>query len=286
MARRIIEKPNAHVRLTQHNLEQYLGMVRFADMPVIQKQQVGVVIGLAVTEMGGMLLPVEVATMVGKGELIVTGQLGDVMRESAIAALSYIRSRAKELQIDPNFQDNTDLHIHMPENALPKDGPSAGITIATALISAITGRPVRSSTAMTGEITLRGRVLGIGGLKEKVLAAHHANIHNLVIPHENEKDLAEIPPKVRQRINFTVVDSMDQVIEATLLERTDVVEGSLELPMLPEARPAEDRRVVRRDHDQQPENEEEEDKLSSDQDVIIPPNHLSSDTYPQAQTGE
>ena len=121
--------------------------------------------GLAVTEMGGILLPVEVATMTGKGELLITGQLGDVMLESAYAALSYIRSRAEELQIDPNFQDSTDLHIHMPENALPKDGPSAGITIATALISALTGRPIRSGLAMTGEITLRGRVLGIGGLK-------------------------------------------------------------------------------------------------------------------------
>ena len=147
------------------------------------------------------------------------------MRESAYAALSYIRSRAEELQIDPNFQDSTDLHIHMPENALPKDGPSAGITIATALISAITGRPIRSGIAMTGEITLRGRVLGIGGLKEKVLAAHHANIYHLLIPLENKKDLADIPAKIRQRINFTIVDSMDQVIEATLLETPDTAKS-------------------------------------------------------------
>src|SRR5260370_18606758 len=174
--------------------------------------------GLAVTEMGGMLLPVEVATMVGRGEVLMTGQLGDVMREFAFAAFSYIRSRAEEIQIDPNFQDTTDLHIHMPENALPKDGPSAGITIATALISALTGRPIRPGIAMTGEITLRGRVLGIGGLKEKVLAAHHANIYHLLIPLENKKDLAEIPAKIRQLINFIIVDSMNQVIEATLLE--------------------------------------------------------------------
>jgi ATP-dependent Lon protease len=275
-ARRIIEKPNTHVRLTQHNLEQqYLGMPRFSEMLVIQKQQVGVVIGLAVTEMGGILLPVEVATMVGKGELIVTGQLGDVMRESAVAALSYIRSRAKELEIDPNFQDNTDLHIHMPENALPKDGPSAGITIATALISAITGRPVRSSTAMTGEITLRGRVLGIGGLKEKVLAAHHANIRNLVIPKENEKDLSEIPPKVRQRITFTIVDSMDQVIEATLLERSQVVEDSLDMPMFAPTSPTvlENRRVSQRNRARQAEHEEA-DELSSSQEEVLPPDHL------------
>jgi len=139
------------------------------------------------------------------------------MRESAYAALSYIRSRAEELGLDPNFQDSIDLHIHMPENAQPKDGPSAGITIATALISALTGRPVRSDLAMTGEITLRGRVLGIGGLKEKALAAHHANIYNLLVPLENSKDLAEIPAKIRQSMHFTTVDNMDSVIEAALL---------------------------------------------------------------------
>src|SRR2546423_8839706 len=158
--------------------------------------------GLAVTENGGILLPVEVATMVGKGELMVTGQLGDIMRESAAAALSYIRSRADALNIDPNFQDSTDLHIHLPENAIPKDGPSAGITIATALISAITGRPIRENLAMTGEITLRGRVLAIGGLKEKVLAAQQANIHNLLVPVENKKDIAEIPVKIQRQMHL------------------------------------------------------------------------------------
>ncbi len=216
-AKRIIEKPDSHLRLTSNSLEQYLGTPRYAESPIVQKVQVGVAMGLAVTEMGGILLPVEVATMTGKGELLITGQLGDVMRESAFAALSYIRSRAEELEIDPNFQDTTDLHIHMPENALPKDGPSAGITIATALISALTGRPIRSGLAMTGEITLRGRVLGVGGLKEKALAAHHANIYHLLIPLENKKDLNEIPAKIRQRIKFTIVDSMDQVIDAALL---------------------------------------------------------------------
>lgn len=289
LAKRIVEKPATHVRLTQHNLEQYLGTPRFSEQPVIQKQQVGVVIGLAVTEMGGILLPVEVATMIGKGELIVTGQLGDVMRESAIAALSYIRSRARELLIDPNFQDSTDLHIHMPENALPKDGPSAGITIATALVSAITGRPVRPSTAMTGEITLRGRVLAIGGLKEKVLAAHHANIRNLIIPKENEKDLTEIPAKVRQRIHFTIVDSMDQVIDAALLERPEEVESEDEEPLaiapthpiaiddrLTNSRPAPERRPGR-----QPALEQTDEP--NEQDLIIPPDRLSNDTYPPAQ---
>jgi ATP-dependent Lon protease len=173
--------------------------------------------GLGVTEMGGLTLPVEVVTMVGKGDLMVTGQLGDVMRESAMAALSYIRTRAKELHIDPNFQDTTDLHIHLPDNALPKDGPSAGITIATALVSALTHRAVRNNLAMTGEVTLLGSVLPIGGLKEKVLAAQQANITYLIIPAENKKELAEIPAKIRQRVHFILVDNMDQVIDAALL---------------------------------------------------------------------
>jgi ATP-dependent Lon protease len=216
-ARRIFEKPDAHIRITAHNLEHYLGTPRYLESPINHKMQVGVVMGLAVTDVGGMILPVEVATMPGKGELLITGQLGDVMRESAYAALSYIRSRAGELDLDPNFQDSTDLHIHMPENALPKDGPSAGITIATALISALTHRAVRADIAMTGEITLRGRVLGIGGLKEKVLAAHSAHITHLLIPSENKKDLAEIPAKIRQQMTFTIVENMDSVIEAALL---------------------------------------------------------------------
>ena len=174
--------------------------------------------GLGVTENGGMLLSVEVVTMVGKGDLLITGQLGDVMHESARAALSYIRTRADDLHIDPNFQENNDLHIHLPENALPKDGPSAGITIATAIISALTRRPVRNNLAMTGEITLLGSVLGVGGLKEKVLAAHQANITQLIVPAENKNDLAEIPAKIRQSMHFTLVDDMDQVIVAALLD--------------------------------------------------------------------
>lgn len=285
-ARRILEKPAAHIRLTPHNLEQYLGLPRFVEMPLSQKQQVGVVTGLAVTESGGILLPVEVATMVGKGELIVTGQLGDVMRESAIAALSYIRSRARELQIEPNFQDNMDLHIHMPENALPKDGPSAGITIATALISAITGRPVRSSIAMTGEITLRGRVLAIGGLKEKVLAAHRANIHNLVAPLENKKDLAEIPEKIRQELNFTLVDSMDQVIEAALLDYPEADEGAKRPPTPLRPFPRDEHAAGRREqnHQRSQQSGDEPDReIAPDEELIIPPDHLPGENYPPAQ---
>lgn len=216
-ARRIYEKPDTRIRVTAHNLEQYLGTPRYSEPSINRNTQIGVALGLAVTEMGGLVLPVEVVTMPGKGELLITGQLGDIMRESAYAALSYIRSRADELEIDPNFQDNSDLHIHMPENSLPKDGPSAGITIAIAIISALTRRPVRADIAMTGEITLRGRILAIGGLKEKVLAAHAANVLHLLIPAENKKDLADIPAKIRQRMTITAVDNMERVIEMALL---------------------------------------------------------------------
>jgi ATP-dependent Lon protease len=217
-ARRVLVKSNTRLRITTNNLEQYLGPPRYSNTPPVQRTQIGSAMGLAVTENGGILLPVEVVTMVGKGDLIVTGQLGDVMRESAIAALSYIRTRANELQIDPSFQESTDLHIHLPENAIPKDGPSAGITIAIAIVSALTRRPVRSNLAMTGEVTLLGSVLGIGGLKEKALAAQQANISHMILPAENKKDLTEIPLKIRQRMQFTLVDTMDQVIDTALLD--------------------------------------------------------------------
>ena len=251
--------------------------------------------GLAVTENGGILLPVEVATMVGKGELMVTGQLGDIMRESAAAALSYIRSRADALNIDPNFQDSTDLHIHLPENAIPKDGPSAGITIATALISAITGRPIRENLAMTGEITLRGRVLAIGGLKEKVLAAQQANIHNLLIPVENKKDIAEIPVKIQRQMHFTFVDTMDQVIEAALLDEplADAESEKQNEPpekMFPEPRPLhKDERIVGSPgqhvrHPDEPAYEPFENDPSS---LIIPPaNHITPDSFPHIRADD
>src|SRR5438876_988844 len=215
-ARRIIENPKTYLRITTNSLEQYLGPPRYTLTPTTQKTQIGVAMGLAVTEYGGILLPVEVVTLVGKGDLLITGQLGDVMRESAVAALTYVRSRANMLDIDPNFQESCDLHIHLPENAIPKDGPSACITITLALISAITRRPIRANVAMTGEITLHGRVLGVGGLKEKVLAAYQANIHHLFVPAENKKDMAEVPVKIQRRIRFTFVDTMDQVIEGAL----------------------------------------------------------------------
>lgn len=295
-ARRIIEKPNTHLRLTSGSLEQYLGTPRYSVTPTNSKRQVGVAMGLAVTENGGILLPVEVATMVGKGDLLVTGQLGDVMRESAIAALSYIRSRAHLFNIDPNFQESTDLHIHLPENAIPKDGPSAGITIAAALISAITGRPIRESLAMTGEITLRGRVLGIGGLKEKVLAAHQANIYHIIMPAENKKDVADIPAKIQRQMRFSFVETMDQVIDVALLEKPLSERGSEEqeeqqLPDLISLH-MEERMTGQRDKklrrpgipaDKQPEETNEPSTL-----IIPPKDHPAHDSYPQihAQNGE
>jgi ATP-dependent Lon protease len=216
-ARRIVSHPRARIRLTEKNIEHYLGVPRYSPDRALDRGQIGVATGLAWTEHGGTLLPVEVATMPGKGNLMVTGQLGEVMQESARAALSYIRSRSDDLRIEPSFADNLDLHIHLPEGAIPKDGPSAGITIATSIISALTRRPVRSDLAMTGEITLRGRVLAIGGLKEKAMAAHRVGIRQLLIPAENEKDLAEIPAKIRAEMRFILTDSMDAVLEHALL---------------------------------------------------------------------
>ncbi|HEX6796977.1 MAG TPA: endopeptidase La [Ktedonobacterales bacterium] len=216
-ALRIVQKPNARLRITEKNVEQFLGVPRYMPDKAQDRGQVGVATGLAWTEHGGTLLPVEVVTMPGKGGVMVTGQLGDVMQESSRAAISYIRSRAAALEIPENFNESLDIHIHLPEGAVPKDGPSAGITMATAVISALTRCPVRSDLAMTGEITLRGRVLPIGGLKEKALAAYAVGIRNLLVPAENSKDLAEIPAKIRADMNITLVESMDQVIKLALL---------------------------------------------------------------------
>jgi ATP-dependent Lon protease len=287
-ALRIIEKPDAHLRTTQNSLEQYLGAPRYPQNPVNNKMQIGTAMGLAVTENGGILLPVEVATMVGKGDLIITGQLGDVMRESAIAALSYIRSRADMFSIDPNFQDTTDLHIHLPENAIPKDGPSAGITIAAALISALTDRPVRAGIAMTGEITLRGRVLGIGGLREKALAAYQAHIYHLVIPAENRQDLAEIPARIRQQIRFSIVDTMDEVVDAALL-KSPAEPGSHE-QLLPEPQPLHFDEQPSATYEKQmrrpelPADEQTEGDTNEHTTLIRPPGgHHTGDAYPPAK---
>jgi ATP-dependent Lon protease len=205
-------------RVGQRSLAAYLGPPEYVPGLPEDEDGVGIAMGLAWTQAGGVLTPVEVALMPGKGELTLTGQLGDVMRESAQAALTYTRSRSDELDIDPATFDSTDIHIHLPEGSIPKDGPSAGITIAVALISALTDRKVRHDVGMTGEITLRGRVLPVGGLKEKVLAAHRASLKTVVLPKRNHKDLSDIPAKVRRGISTIILaDSMDQVLQAALL---------------------------------------------------------------------
>ncbi len=215
-ARMVVQGRTTRVRITPHNLEDFLGTPRYRYEHESRQDQVGVALGLAYTEHGGELLPVEVVVMPGRGGLIITGRLGDVMQESARAALSFARSRAQELHIDLDSMEKSDLHIHLPEGAIPKDGPSAGITMATALISALTRRPVRSDVAMTGEITLTGRVLTIGGLKEKVLAAHRAGSKYIIAPSGNKPDWAELPRVVRRDLEFLWVETMDQVVAHVL----------------------------------------------------------------------
>jgi len=215
-ARKIVQGRLTRVRVNAHNLEEMLGPARYRAEIESRQDQVGVALGLAWTEHGGELLPVEVAVMPGHGGLKITGRLGDIMQESAHAALSFARSRAAQLHIDLDALEKSDLHIHLPEGAIPKDGPSAGITMATALISAITRRPVRSDVGMTGEITLTGRVLGIGGLKEKALAVHRAGIKHMIAPAANKPDLTELPATVRRELEFIWVETMDQVIDIAL----------------------------------------------------------------------
>jgi len=208
---------NGKVVITRESLEDFLGPKKYGFEQDLGGSQVGLAIGLAASEVGGEIIPVEVATMPGKGNLTITGQAGDVMQESARAALSYARSRAEKLKIDRDFQDKVDLHIHLAEGATPKDGPSAGITMATALISALTQRPIRNDTAMTGEITLRGRVLAVGGLRDKTLAAHRHGIRRLIAPIDNQRDLREIPENVREEIQFIFVSNMDEVIQEAIM---------------------------------------------------------------------
>ena len=194
----------------------YLGIPRYRLRQIDRVDKVGVATGLAFTQVGGEILAIEVTVVPGKGKLTLTGKLGEVMRESAHAALSYLRSRADQLGIDPEFYEKLDIHMHIPEGAIPKDGPSAGITIATALASALTNRPVRHQVSMTGEITLRGRVLPVGGIKEKILAAHRAGITHIVLPAENEKDLEEIPDNVLSKLQVDLVQHMDEVLALAL----------------------------------------------------------------------
>jgi ATP-dependent Lon protease len=204
-------------KVSTNSVQKYLGPARHKHGQVEDKDQIGLVTGLAWTQVGGELLSVEALIMPGKGDLIVTGKLGDVMKESAQAAVSYVRSRAENLKLDKEFYKNVDIHIHIPEGAIPKDGPSAGISMCTAITSALTRCPVHRDIAMTGEITLRGRVLPIGGLKEKVLAAHRGGIKKVIIPKENEKDLKDIPVSISKQIDILSVEHMDEVLSLALI---------------------------------------------------------------------
>ncbi|MDH6597912.1 endopeptidase La [Bacillus aerius] len=216
-ARAIVAEDRKRITVMEKNLSEFLGKRLYRYGQAETTDQVGVVTGLAYTTVGGDTLSIEVSLSPGKGKLLLTGKLGDVMRESAQAAFSYVRSKADELNIDPQFNEKHDIHIHVPEGAVPKDGPSAGITIATALVSALTGRPVSKEVGMTGEITLRGRVLPIGGLKEKALGAHRAGLKTIILPKDNEKDIDDIPESVREGLTFIPVSHLDEVLEKALV---------------------------------------------------------------------
>lgn len=221
-ARRIVTEESESITIDESDIKEYLGSPKFRYGMAELEDQIGSVTGLAWTEVGGETLTIEVTVVPGTGKLTLTGKLGDVMKESAQAAFSYTRSRAEELGIEPDFHEKLDVHIHIPEGAIPKDGPSAGITIATALISALTNRHVSRDVAMTGEITLRGRVLPIGGLKEKSLAAHRAGYKKILLPKDNERDLKEIPDSVKNDVEFVPVSHMDQVLRHALVEQAGV----------------------------------------------------------------
>jgi ATP-dependent Lon protease len=219
VARKIAEGEKKKQKITPDTLHTYLGPARFLPEEEMTKDEVGVATGLAWTEAGGEILHVEVSITPGNKSLILTGHLGDVMKESAQAALSYTRHFTRDYDLPDDFFEKKEIHIHVPAGAIPKDGPSAGVTMATALFSAMSGIPVRRDVAMTGEITLRGRVLPIGGLKEKALAALRAQIHNLILPERNRKDLEDIPPNLRKKINFTFARNMDEVLNAALVDQ-------------------------------------------------------------------
>jgi ATP-dependent Lon protease len=228
VARRVVQNgPEHKEEITAENLEAILGVAKFRDSQVHEKSEVGLVTGLAWTEVGGSILQTEVQVLDGKGKLTATGQLGDVMQESAQAALSYIRSRARQLGLERDFYRHLDIHVHVPEGAIPKDGPSAGITLATALASALTKIKVRRDIAMTGEITLRGKVLPIGGLKEKLLAAHRAGIFEAILPEENRRDFADLPELLKSSMKLHFVEQMDEVLQIALEEKLPILAEEL-----------------------------------------------------------
>jgi len=225
------EKDRMEFKVIEKSIPKYLGPYRFRTEQVEEKDQVGMVTGMAWTQVGGELLFIETLIMPGKGKLMVTGKLGDVMQESAQAALSYVRSRAANLMIEEDFYKKYDIHIHIPEGAIPKDGPSAGITMCSSLVSALTKRKVHRNIAMTGEITLRGRVLPIGGLKEKIIAAHRGGIKKILIPEENEKDLKDVPNTITNQLEIVTVEHMDEVLtHAMILDDGDTLFKSVDIP--------------------------------------------------------
>lgn len=217
-AYKIVTEKKKSVRITKKNITDFLGKAKYTETKAEKENQVGLCTGLAWTEVGGVILPVEVAVLKGKGNLLLTGQLGDVMKESGRAALTCIRARSEKLKIDEKFYEEKDIHVHFPEGAVPKDGPSAGITMTTAIVSALTGKKVRADVAMTGEITLRGKVLPIGGLKEKSLAAYREGIYTVIMPKANERDLDEIAPEVKAKMKFIPVETIDEVLKVALVD--------------------------------------------------------------------
>jgi ATP-dependent Lon protease len=216
VARKVAEGKKEKTKIHTKNIHRFLGPPPFLPDEEQKKNEVGVATGLAWTEAGGDILHIEASTTPGKGSLTLTGYLGEVMKESAQAALTYVRAKGKTYQIKPSAFNNKDIHIHVPAGAIPKDGPSAGITMAVALLSALTSIPVKRDVAMTGEITLRGTVLPVGGLKEKALAALRTHIKNVVIPYQNKKDLSDLPSYLRKKINFIPVKHMDEVLSIAL----------------------------------------------------------------------
>ena len=236
VAMRLVTGTVKSVSVTEKNLEELLGIPRYHPDHIPQTEQVGVVNGLAWTSVGGEILEVEVAVVPGTGKVELTGNLGDVMKESAHAALTYIRSRAAQLGIESDFYKTKDIHIHFPEGAVPKDGPSAGIAITTAMVSALTGTPVKTGLAMTGEVTLRGRVLPIGGLKEKTMAAYRNGIHTVLLPADNGKDLEEIDPAVKLGLRFVTVDEVDQVLAEALDLKLSTPSDQISQPCVPSQR--------------------------------------------------